>query len=1113
MPHTHQTAGDRMSGYALAVGSVAIATLLRWPLWPVLGQELPFLTFFVATLVTAYYGGLRPGLLATALGALAAYCFLLDPSHFFAVSPGWNGLRLFLFVGVGALMSALGESLLRATHRAEREARQAAENERRYWQSLESISDAFAQLDFEWRYTYVNARAAENIGKPAAEMIGRSIWDLSPALLGTQMETRCRTAMKDGKPADFEFYFAPLDRWFEHRLYPSEAGLAVFSADITDRKRAELENRRLLAILEATPDLVSTVRSDGVIQYSNREARRVLELDGDGEGNRQSLDRHPVWTAPLVREDGIPAALRDGYWRGETAVRTADGRQVATDQVIISHADSGGATFLSTIARDITNRKEVEDLLRMGEARFRSLAEAVPQIVWTAAPDGRITFINKRWTDFTGLSLEETNDLEAVKRVIHPEDIERVFERWADALAHGTPHEAEWRFRDRKDGGYRWFLTRALPVHDASGSVIEWFGTATDIDDRKRAEEALARERELLQTIFDRIPVMLTLYDPDTRVVRTNPEFGRIVGWTAAEAAGGSLMEQCYPDPAHREQVAAFMASCRDGWMDIRMRTRDGRDIETSWANVRLSDDTQVGIGIDISDRKRDEEELRRREQEFRTLAENTPDLIARFDQQLRHVYVNRRVEELTGRPLSEYLGKTNRDLGVPEPLGSDGEAHLRRVFETARPATLEFTLPLPGGERHFLSWFGPELGPAGEVETVLCITRDVTEQKQLEAELRRRMTELSEADRRKDVFLATLAHELRNPLAPVRTAVEVLKAKGPADQMLVHSRGIIERQVRHMARLLDDLLDVSRITRNKLELRRQPVTLASVLDAALETSRPLVEAGGHRLVVELPRESVHLEADMVRLAQVFSNLLNNAAKYTERDGQITLAVLIQGDFVTVCVRDTGIGIAPEMMPRLFEMFAQAQPALERSQGGLGIGLSLVRGIVELHGGTVEARSEGPGQGSEFVVRLPVISAATDDSPDVEEGTCAMTCRILVADDNRDAADSLATMLGLLGYEVRATHDGEEAVRLASEFRPEVVVLDIGMPRLNGYQAAERIRAAEWGRDMLLLALTGWGQEEDRRRAQEAGFGHHLTKPVDPSELVKLLRNSIRRDR
>jgi PAS domain S-box-containing protein len=367
----------------------------------------------------------------------------------------------------------------------------------------------------------------------------------------------------------------------------------------------------------------------------------------------------------------------------------------------------------------------------------------------------------------------------------------------------------------------------------------------------------------------------------------------------------------------------------------------------------------------------------------------------------------------------------------------------------------------------------------------------------------------LKEADRRKNDFLATLAHELRNPLAPLRNGLQIMRlARGDAGAV-EQAQAMMERQLQQMVRLIDDLLDVSRITRGKLHLRRERVDLASAVQNAVEGSRPFIEAAAHRLGVVLPTEPVYLDADPTRLAQVFANLLTNAAKYTDRGGDIHLCAELSGREVVVTVKDSGIGIAAEHLPRLFEMFSQAAPALERAQGGLGIGLSLVKGLVEMHGGTVTARSAGAGRGSDFVVRLPLaastIGAPVPAPPGAEPQWTSPRSRILVADDNRDAADSLALVLRLAGHEVHAVHDGQEAVEAAAWFRPEIVFLDIGMPTLNGLDAARRIREQPWGLSMILIAVTGWGQDDDKRRALEAGFDHHLTKPVAPASLDRLL--------
>jgi signal transduction histidine kinase len=405
----------------------------------------------------------------------------------------------------------------------------------------------------------------------------------------------------------------------------------------------------------------------------------------------------------------------------------------------------------------------------------------------------------------------------------------------------------------------------------------------------------------------------------------------------------------------------------------------------------------------------------------------------------------------------------------------------------------------------HYGKWL--EIG-ASPVRTggIAVYFRDSTERNVAEHALREREQALREADRRKDEFLATLAHELRNPLAPIRNAVQLLSRQGPADSALQSARQMIDRQVRHMVRLIDDLLDVSRITQGKIELRKERVSLATIVEQALETSRPHL---GHELTVSLPSEPLHIDADPVRLAQVFSNLLNNACKYTEKGGRIWLTAEREGSEVVVKIKDTGIGLAPQHLPQLFRMFSQAPSSLERSQGGLGVGLSLARGLVEMHHGRIEARSAGQGLGSEFIVRLPALALAPGAQPldpdAAGAGASGVPRRILVVEDNRDTAFSLAALLRMEGNQVEIAHDGLEALQKASGYEPEVVLLDIGLPKMDGYDACRAMRAQPWGKRALIIAVTGWGQDEDRRRSKEAGFDMHLVKPVEHPALLKLL--------
>jgi signal transduction histidine kinase/ActR/RegA family two-component response regulator len=377
---------------------------------------------------------------------------------------------------------------------------------------------------------------------------------------------------------------------------------------------------------------------------------------------------------------------------------------------------------------------------------------------------------------------------------------------------------------------------------------------------------------------------------------------------------------------------------------------------------------------------------------------------------------------------------------------------------------------------------------------------------KAAEATLRETAARLAESDKRKDEFLATLAHELRNPLAAMRTAIRVTQlAPGRAD-LAGEAQAMLGRQLEQLIRLVDDLLDLSRISVGKIDLRREPVELAAIVGSALETVTPMIERSEQGLEVSLPEEGILLDADPVRVAQVISNLLNNASKYTPRGGRVALTALRNGNEVEISVRDNGIGIPAEMLPCVFEMFTQVDSSLEKAHGGLGIGLTIVKRLTELHGGSVQVRSEGPGRGSEFVVRMPLAEKAMPVAPARGKPSAAATSRrVLVVDDNPDAASSLSMLLQALGHEVSTAPDGLSGLAAAESRMPEVVLLDIGMPGLNGYDACERIRAQPWGRDLTLVALSGWGQDEHKARARAAGFDHHFIKPVDVEALSVLL--------
>jgi signal transduction histidine kinase len=389
-----------------------------------------------------------------------------------------------------------------------------------------------------------------------------------------------------------------------------------------------------------------------------------------------------------------------------------------------------------------------------------------------------------------------------------------------------------------------------------------------------------------------------------------------------------------------------------------------------------------------------------------------------------------------------------------------------------------------------------------GQVCGCVSVCVDMTERKRIEDVLR-------EADRRKDEFLATLSHELRNPLAPIRNALELMRRIGPDAALNERALAIMERQLQQLVRLTDDLLDVSRITRNRIELRRDRIDLRTVLRSAVETIEPLSEASGHAMSMDLPESPLWVYADFTRLAQAFANLLNNAVKYTDRGGRISVSGAVDADEAVVEVSDTGIGIDPALLPQIFDMFMQIEQDLARARSGLGIGLTLARRLIELHEGRIDAHSGGAGAGTTFTVRLPLMAAVVEQTPAAgkQPGAEPPCCRVLVAEDIPDAAEMMRLMIECMGHEVRVAVDGVQAVAIAQEFDPHIALLDIGMPRMDGYEAARRIRAV-LGRRVFLVALTGWGQEEDQRRAYAAGFDRHATKPAEPDVLESLIASA-----
>ena len=644
---------------------------------------------------------------------------------------------------------------------------------------------------------------------------------------------------------------------------------------------------------------------------------------------------------------------------------------------------------------------------------------------------------------------------------------------------------------------------RALQAGEADALVVEFGG------EQVYTLEAVDTPYKLLVA---HAPYAAATLEVDGTIICCNQRFADLLLEPLENLKGKPLSR--FAAPEGRQALHSLLAEGEAGaaHAEVLLQRSDGTAV-ASFLGARPLQVGARGLCLVVTDlsEQRHYQELRRVQDALRASQERL-DLaqqagrIGSFEWNIETGVVNRSaiLSELHGLPVDGSPGRVEEWTAVVHPDDRERVIAETRRIVADRTALLEteYRVVKPGGETRWIATKGRVYPPGerGQPLRMLGVSLDITERK-------RSQEALQEADRKKDEFLATLAHELRNPLAPMRNAVKILQVKGPAHPELDWALDVLDRQLRVMTRLLEDLLDVSLISRDNLKLRPEGVDLAAVLDVALETSQPAIDAAGHRLEIALPSEPVYLEADPVRLAQVFSNLLDNAAKYTEPGGQIRLSAVRQGGNVVVSVKDTGVGIPSAQLTRIFEIFSQARPA-GAAHSGLGIGLALVRRLVELHGGSVEARSDGPGRGSEFLVRLPIAEArpARETArPTEADPEAHATRRILIVDDNRDSADSLAMYLKMKGHRTTVAYGGEQAIEIAEAIRPDVVLLDIGMPKVNGYEVCRRIRELPWGRDTLMVALTGWGQKQDQRRSEEAGFDRHMVKPIEPAALMKLL--------
>ena len=762
--------------------------------------------------------------------------------------------------------------------------------------------------------------------------------------------------------------------------------------------------------------------------------------------------------------------------------------------------DAGNCVSVLGTVQDITERRVAEESMQVALA-----ASGTGTFRWDIQTD-------ELWWDdaldrLFGLEPgQAVRSLEQFVLLVHPDDRAEVIERCRRCKEEARDFEMEFRVV-YPDGSLHWLYDRGRTFLDAAGRAKTMTGACVDITERKRAEASLQASERFYRRTLESVPGMTFTTLEDGFCDYLSEQWHHFTGVPVAVHFGHNWGLALHPDDRERAG-AAWQAAVTRGLpynVEYRLRRHDGA---YRWhkAHAHRIEETPdgacrwIGTVVDIHDLKEAQAAVQEREAQLRAIADNSPDVIARFDRQLRHVFVNAAVERLTGLPTPLFLGRTNRELGMPPHLCDQWEADLRQVFDEKRPVVSQFQMEFDGKTRHLVASVVPEYGPGGEVEHVLCCTRDSTDAWLAQEALRR-------TDRQKDDFLATLAHELRNPLAPLRNGLSLLqRTPGSPEQRRV--KQIMDRQLNHMVRLVDELLDVARISQGKIVLRRELLALHAVLDQAVESARPLLEEHRHGLLWDGADPLWHVHGDPTRLVQVVGNLLNNAAKYTPAGGLVTLRAQAAGDDLLITVEDTGVGIPREMLDHVFERFVQVDQHLERAQGGLGIGLSVVKSLVEMHGGRVAAHSDGPGLGSRFSVWLPRslseavapirVRTSAEQSPDAR--------RVMVVDDNADAAETLALLLDMLGHEVRTASDGASALALATgAWRPDIVFLDIGMPGMNGYELAGRLRALPGWRETLLVALTGWGAESDRARSLAAGIDVHLTKPVEPHAVETLL--------
>jgi PAS domain S-box-containing protein len=771
---------------------------------------------------------------------------------------------------------------------------------------------------------------------------------------------------------------------------------------------------------------------------------------------------------------------------------------------------------------DLSTSASARSQARSATAFFKSLADNNPLFIGMCDMDYLPFYVNDAGRRLVGLDDGRHVESTPVKEYFFPEDQDFILNCFFPRVLGDGRAETEVRFRHFKSGEPIWMIYNVFRLKDEQGRAMGLATVSRDITERKRAEAALHESEERFSAIIESAMDAIIALDGEQRILLFNAAAEKMFGCTAAEAVGAPI-DRFIPERfrvAHRAGIRRFGESGATtramGRLGVCGLRASGEEfpIEASISQLAVEDKRIFTVILrDITERQRTTDALRQSEERFASFMRHLPGLAWIKNAEGQYEFVNNAAEKAFQTPRAKLYGKTDEEIFPPDTAAQFRANDAKALESDTGCVTIE-TLRHDDGVLHHSLVSKFAIGDAARYRGIAGVAIDITERVIAEKKLLEATEQLCEADRRKDEFLAMLAHELRNPLAPIHTGLQVLRKSRGHEDTAERVLGMMERQVKHLVRLVDDLLEVSRISRGKIELKKEQIDLAVIIDHAVDMSRELIDASGLTLRVALPDEPLLIDADPVRLAQVFANLLNNAAKFTSRGGRIELTAERKEGEAVVSVADTGVGIARDMLPRVFELFVQVDNSLVRAKGGLGLGLALVRSLVDLHGGKVEAASEGEGCGSRFTVRLPLSTKAGMQAQPSQSPTRAIESsrRALVVDDKQDVADSLAFLLKTLGAKVRIAYSGAQALAACAEFAPEIVFLDIGMPEMDGFETARRMREQSPGKKAVLVALTGWGEQQMRRRINEAGFDQHLTKPADIGEIERLLQAARPKD-